>query len=72
MPENNENELSIEELFARIEAALARMQEENVPLEESFALYEQGIRDIRACSGMLDAVEKKMLLLTQEGTLEEE
>lgn len=72
MPENNEKELSIEELFARIEAALVRMQEENVPLEESFALYEQGIRDIRVCSGMLDAVEKKMLLLTQEGTLEEE
>ena len=62
---------TVEELFARIESALERMQQEDVTLEESFALYEQGVSDIRRCTEMLDLVEKKMLVLSAEGVKEE-
>ena len=39
-------------------------------LEETFALYEKGIRKLKSCNEKIDSVEKKMLLLNGQGELE--
>ena len=39
-------------------------------MEETFALYEQGIRKLKFCNQKIDKVEKKMLLLNEQGELE--
>ena len=48
--------LSIEENFAK--------------LEEAFAAYSEGMQLVKACNDQIDRVEKQVLKLTQEGTLE--
>ncbi len=58
-----EQELTIEETFERLQALLARMEEEDVSLEESFDCYEQGMKLLR--------VEQKVLKLSEDGSLEE-
>ena len=66
-----EQELTIEETFERLQALLARMEEEDVSLEESFDCYEQGMKLLRACNDKIDRVEQKVLKLSEDGSLEE-
>ena len=61
---------SLEELFAEAEALIGRMEEPELPLEDAFAAYEQGMRIIRACNSRIDQVEQKMLVMNEEGGLE--
>jgi exodeoxyribonuclease VII small subunit len=42
-----------------------------VPLEESFGLYEQGMKLVKYCNEKIDRVEKKVEKLNAEGGLEE-
>ncbi len=71
MDSNNQTrEPSLEETFQELSAIIEKMQEREVTLEESFSLYEQGIRKIKLCNEKIDSVEKKMLLLNQQGELE--
>ena len=39
--------------------------------EESFAVYAEGTKLLQYCSEKLDRVEKKMLVLNEEGKLDE-
>ena len=54
----------IEDIFKRLDATILQMQQEGVPLEEAFSLYEQGMRDLKLCAAQLDEIEKKMQILT--------
>lgn len=66
---NKQEEQSLEELFAEVEALIGRMEEPDLPLEEAFAAYEQGMKIIRACNSRIDQVEQKMLVMNEEGEL---
>ena len=58
-------ELTLEECFSGLEEIIEKMQDTEVSLEDSFALYEQGMKML------IDAVEKKMLKMNEQGELEE-
>ncbi|MBQ9033519.1 MAG: exodeoxyribonuclease VII small subunit [Lachnospiraceae bacterium] len=61
----------IEEAFAMLDQILAKMDEEGVTLEESFRCYEQGMKLIKYCNETIDAVEKKVQVLSAEGETDE-
>ncbi len=61
---------SLEEMFGELEGIIERMQQREVTLEETFALYEKGIKKLKSCTQKIDSVEKKMLLLNGQGELE--
>ena len=77
MPNEKQSEISdpgvtgIEDAFARLEGILAKMDEEGVALEESFRLYEQGMKLIKYCNETIDTVEKKVKVLSAEGETDE-
>lgn len=64
-------EASLEELFTEIEGILERMEDQEVSLEDSFLLYEKGMKKLAQCNERIDKVEKKMLVISGEGALEE-
>ena len=64
-------EQSLEEAFAQLDEMLAKLAGREVPLEESFAVYAEGTKLLQYCSEKLDRVEKKMLVLNEEGKLDE-
>lgn len=70
MDNKQTQEPSLEETFQELSSIIERMQEREVTLEESFSLYEQGIRKLKFCNEKIDSVEKKMLLLNEQGELE--
>ena len=70
--ENTEKkEFSLEESITAVESIIKQMEDSDVSLEDSFKLYQQGIEQLKACNGMLDAVEKQMLIIGQNGDLSE-
>lgn len=70
MGKTGQKETSLEETFQELEAIIEKMQDREVTLEDSFSLYEQGIRKLKFCNEKIDSVEKKMLLLNEQGELE--
>ena len=71
MEKKEEKEISLEEHFQELEEIIEKMQAREVTLEDSFAMYEQGIRKLKLCREKIDSVEKKMLMLNEQGELEE-
>ena len=70
MAENEQTiweEMNLEEIFEKLESTMKKMEEEDISLEESFQLYHQGMDMLKACNSKIDKVEKKMLLLDEEG-----
>lgn len=62
--------LSIEENFAKLEEVIRRLEDGETSLEEAFAAYSDGMRLVKACNDQIDRVEKQVLKLSEEGTLE--
>lgn len=69
--ELEKKEPGLEERFAKIDSILDAMEDENVTLDRSFALYKEGMEQIKAAGQSLDTIEKAMLVLNQDGKLEE-
>ena len=63
--------LSLEESLAKLDKTIERLQAEDISLEESFQLYKEGMDYVKMCSETIDQVEKKVLVLNQEGILDE-
>ncbi len=66
-----ENGPGLEERFAAIEEILDHMEEPDVTLEQSFAMYRRGLGELSAANRMLDDFEKTMLVMAEDGSLEE-
>ena len=50
---------------------MERLESREISLEDSFVLYQQGMELLKKCSGRIDAVEKKMLKINEDGELSE-
>lgn len=64
-------ELSLEQAISEVETIIRQMEASDISLEDSFKLYQQGIEQLKSCNGMLDTVEKQMLIIGQNGDLSE-
>lgn len=57
------NEISFEEAFRRLETIVSTLESGRGELEESLALYEEGIRLLRRCRQILDGAERRVEIL---------
>jgi len=71
MAEKKENNITLEDAFAQIEEIISTMESTDVSLEDSFVLYEQGMKKLKYCNDRIEKVEKKMLVLNSKGELDE-
>ena len=63
--------MTLENAFEELEVIIEKMNSKEVSLDDSFALYAEGTKLLKYCNEQLDAVEKKMLVLSEEGELHE-
>ena len=66
-----EERQSLEEMFAQLEGVIAEMEGEGISLERSFDLYNKGMGLLKECSKSIDEVEKKVLILDEDGETHE-
>ena len=62
---------SLEENFARLEETIELLESDDIPLEEAFRVYSEGMEILKRCSDQIDRVEKQVMKLTGEGQVEE-
>lgn len=77
MSENNmdvntlDRDLSLEDAFEQIDLLIDQLEKPEQTLEASFQAFEQGMQLVRFCNDAIDKVEKKVLVLGQDGELNE-
>ncbi len=55
-----DDSLSYDEAFARLEAVLGKLENDDLPLEETLALYEEGAALATFCAGRLEQAELRV------------
>ena len=62
---------SLEEVFEQLDKIIENLEETTVSLEDSFQLYHKGMELLKICNDKIDTVEKKMLILDEDGAQHE-
>ena len=65
--EPGKQELSLEEAFVKLDEIMEQLEAGEGSLEESFLLYQQGMQLLKQCNESIDRVEKKLIVLEEEG-----
>lgn len=60
---SDNNKITIEEGFEKLEQIIRQMEEDEVSLEQSFELYNEGLKLVKECNDKIDMVEKKIKLV---------
>lgn len=58
---------ALEEVFEQLDGIIEKLEETTVSLEDSFQLYHKGMELLKICNDKIDTVEKKMLILDENG-----
>lgn len=62
----DEEKLSFEEALGRLEELVNKLEDGNLPLEESLQLFAEGIKLTRYCSNYLEEAEKKIAIIMED------
>lgn len=62
---------NLEEMFKDLEELIGKMENEEITLEQTFDLYNNGMELLKKCNLSIDEVEKKALVLDENGETDE-
>ena len=71
MSDKQEKVLSLEEAFVEIDHLIEQLEQPEQTLEDSFKAFEKGMELVKHCNESIDRIEKKVLVLGQNGELNE-
>ena len=61
-----EKQKTVEEMLQDVDEIIENLEEGEIPLEDSFKIYEKGMKLIQTINARLDKVEKKIIELDGE------
>lgn len=67
MDKNENTQIDFEKALSRLEEITLALERDNGRLEDSLALFEEGIGLVRSCTAQLDEAEQKVKLLINNG-----
>ena len=62
---------TLEAVFQELDEVVRKLEGDGVSLEESFQLYHKGMDLLKVCNEKIDTVEKKMMILDENGEAHE-
>lgn len=57
---------TLEENFEKLNTLVTQLENGNIPLDEAFKLYKEGIKLVQSCNTQLDKVEKQIVVLNSD------
>ena len=74
MPEKKVENIDLEAAMKRLDKITEELSREGIGLEESLALYEEGVKLVRLCNKKLDETERriKILRMSADGEMTEQ
>lgn len=64
-------EKTLETSFQEINDIINKLEKEDVTLEDSFLLYQEGMKLLKYCNDSIDKVEKKLIILGEKNEPDE-
>ncbi|MBE5928587.1 MAG: exodeoxyribonuclease VII small subunit [Lachnospiraceae bacterium] len=61
----------LEDNFIELEKIIKQMESGDMSLEDSFSLYEKGMKIVSACNSEIDKVEKQLKIINDGGLSED-
>lgn len=58
-------EKSLESSFEELNTIITRLEQDDLSLEDSFGLYNEGMKLLKKCNDSIDKVEKKLTVLAE-------
>lgn len=68
---DNEKNVSLEEMFGQIENIISELENPEIDIEDAFSKYENGMKILKECNSKIDTIEKKVLVISGNGELDE-
>ena len=62
---------TLESVFQELDEVVKKLETNEASLEESFQLYHKGMDLLKVCNEKIDTVEKKMMILDENGEAHE-
>ena len=62
----NFEELTLEEAFEQLDELIEKMEDSELPLEESFELYKNGVSLVEVCNKKIEKVECDIKKVTEQ------
>ncbi len=64
-------EKTLEDSFQEINEIINKLEKEDITLEDSFMLYQEGMKLLKYCNDSIDKVEKKLIILGEKDESDE-
>ncbi|MDF2870256.1 MAG: Exonuclease small subunit [Anaerocolumna sp.] len=58
-----EKENKLEQSFLELNDIIKKLESEDISLEDSFSLYQEGMKLLKSCNESIDRVEKQLIVL---------
>lgn len=62
-----EKEMKLNEAFDKLNEVMEELEKPDISLEDSFALYQEGMKLLKLCNDSIDKVEKQLIILSENG-----
>ncbi len=62
-----EKNMKLEEAFDKLNQVVEALEKTEVSLEDSFTLYQEGMKLLKICNDSIDKVEKELIILSENG-----
>ncbi len=66
-----DKEMKLEEAFERLDQIMKDLEKTDISLEDSFTLYQEGVKLLKQCNDSIDKVEKELIILSENGEQDE-
>lgn len=66
-----EEKKTLEEKLSELDKTIEQLGNKDITLEQSFELYKTGMELLKECNDDVDTIEKKVLVLKENGELDE-
>ncbi len=63
--------MKLEESFDKLSKIMEELEKPEISLEDSFTLYQEGMKLLKACNDSIDKVEKDLIILSENGEANE-
>ena len=63
--------MKLEESFEKLNHVMEELEKSDVSLENSFTLYQEGMKLLKSCNDSIDKVEKELIILSESGDANE-
>lgn len=64
-------EKNLEDTFEELDHIIKKLEDKEISLEDSFQIYNEGMKLLKFSNEKIDKVEKKMMTINEDGELNE-